>query len=399
MAEQQTYNPYSLADIQRYLQGKMSAPEMHAMEKAALQDPFLSDAIEGYSNAPFDVSDQHLNSIAAALGAEKEEAKVIPMPVKKNRWLTVAAAITGVAATGIIALLVFKSPKSNNEAPIAQKQVAPVAADTARNQSSTLAAPAPQADALTNKAIAQNTPPPVKDNTKTVKTDVSRTKENIQFKNVQPLPANAPAFKPTEGDTIRATDDEGLVANKAVTNNNATANNNLPSSGPVYRQNNNLNFAKPDSTATAKAYDKIDAKAAVKPQAEPMLKNKAIGITIQLSPLPGFDSTITVTQLNNKTRQRTISTDTSLIPQGGWETFKEYVARQQHKAVDTTETAFEMEGAVELEFAVDEHGLAKEIKITKSLNAASDKQAIEYVRNWPAWITTKNHKGKVVIQF
>ena len=35
------YINYTFEDIQRYLQGKMSAAEMHAMEKAALQDPFL----------------------------------------------------------------------------------------------------------------------------------------------------------------------------------------------------------------------------------------------------------------------------------------------------------------------------------------------------------------------
>ena len=35
------YINYTFEDIQRYLQGKMSAAEMHAMEKAALQDAFL----------------------------------------------------------------------------------------------------------------------------------------------------------------------------------------------------------------------------------------------------------------------------------------------------------------------------------------------------------------------
>jgi hypothetical protein len=42
---------YSAADIQRYVQGKLSAGEMHAMEKAALDDPFLADAIEGMQQA------------------------------------------------------------------------------------------------------------------------------------------------------------------------------------------------------------------------------------------------------------------------------------------------------------------------------------------------------------
>jgi len=38
---------YTRGDLQRYLSGKMSAAEMHLLEKAALDDPFLADALEG----------------------------------------------------------------------------------------------------------------------------------------------------------------------------------------------------------------------------------------------------------------------------------------------------------------------------------------------------------------
>ncbi|MCU0380728.1 MAG: hypothetical protein MUE58_06010, partial [Chitinophagaceae bacterium] len=38
---------YTRGDLQRYLSGKMSADEMHLLEKAALDDPFLADALEG----------------------------------------------------------------------------------------------------------------------------------------------------------------------------------------------------------------------------------------------------------------------------------------------------------------------------------------------------------------
>jgi hypothetical protein len=48
---QEHISHYSAADIQRYVQGKLSAREMHAMEKAALDDPFLADAIEGMQQA------------------------------------------------------------------------------------------------------------------------------------------------------------------------------------------------------------------------------------------------------------------------------------------------------------------------------------------------------------
>jgi hypothetical protein len=39
---------YTAGDIELYLAGDLPAREMHAMEKAALDDPFLAEAMEGY---------------------------------------------------------------------------------------------------------------------------------------------------------------------------------------------------------------------------------------------------------------------------------------------------------------------------------------------------------------
>jgi CarboxypepD_reg-like domain len=51
MTEGKRNIPYSAEDIRNYLDGRLSDPEMQAMEKAALEDPFLSDAIEGYEES------------------------------------------------------------------------------------------------------------------------------------------------------------------------------------------------------------------------------------------------------------------------------------------------------------------------------------------------------------
>lgn len=47
MKEEKSNINYTADYIQRYLDGQLSHPEMQAIEKAALDDPFLSDAIEG----------------------------------------------------------------------------------------------------------------------------------------------------------------------------------------------------------------------------------------------------------------------------------------------------------------------------------------------------------------
>ena len=101
MAEPSSHINYSFEDIQRYLQGKMSATEMHDIEKAALQDPFLADAIEGFDEADFTIAKQHLKEINAGLFAEKKKSKVVPFN-KRTQWLNVAAIIIVLAGVGAV---------------------------------------------------------------------------------------------------------------------------------------------------------------------------------------------------------------------------------------------------------------------------------------------------------
>src|SRR4051812_43173053 len=100
MAEQNTHINYSAEDIERYLKGTMSPKEMYDLEKAALQDPFLADAIEGFSNTSFEESSKHLNEVTAALQAGREETKVVPLPSKSFYWWRVAAMIIFIAGIG-----------------------------------------------------------------------------------------------------------------------------------------------------------------------------------------------------------------------------------------------------------------------------------------------------------
>ena len=75
MLNDNTHINYSKADIEKYLQGKMTASEMHALEKAALQDPFLADAIEG-----FEIADTIKSNNALA----KTEAMILESTTQKE---------------------------------------------------------------------------------------------------------------------------------------------------------------------------------------------------------------------------------------------------------------------------------------------------------------------------
>ena len=153
MAEQNTHINYSAEDIERYLKGKMSAKEMHDMEKAALQDPFLADAIEGFSNASFEESHQHLNEITAALQTEKEETKVVPLPSNNFYWWRVAAIIIFVAGIGAVSWYIIGSNNTLNKNEIAQVK------ENKKSDTSGVAKPSMNEVAkndTSNKLIAQN---------------------------------------------------------------------------------------------------------------------------------------------------------------------------------------------------------------------------------------------------
>src|SRR6478672_8604492 len=92
-------NKYTAAEIARYHAGKMSAQEMHAIEKAALQDPFLADALEGYTNTPHFEKD--LGEIRQRLAEKTNQKKVISIfSLARNGWWRVAALVIIITGAG-----------------------------------------------------------------------------------------------------------------------------------------------------------------------------------------------------------------------------------------------------------------------------------------------------------
>ncbi len=102
---------YNTTDIQNYLQGKLSSQEMHAIEKAALDDPFLADAIEGQQNniQNFDSDAIELRKRLQERAQEKNKAVIIPFKL----WQRVAAiAIILIGSTYLVFNFFIKDAKT-----------------------------------------------------------------------------------------------------------------------------------------------------------------------------------------------------------------------------------------------------------------------------------------------
>lgn len=75
MAEQAHDNKnWSARDFERYHAGDMPAQERHSLEKAALEDPFLADALEGYIHTQTAVKD--IEEIRARMSGEQKSRKL-----------------------------------------------------------------------------------------------------------------------------------------------------------------------------------------------------------------------------------------------------------------------------------------------------------------------------------
>ena len=92
MIEDQYHNkPWGVEDFKRYYSQQMSNAERHALEKAALDDPFLEDALEGYAIANTPAED--VVALKQKLQLKKESKKVVVFSVRRRNQLLKVAAI------------------------------------------------------------------------------------------------------------------------------------------------------------------------------------------------------------------------------------------------------------------------------------------------------------------
>jgi hypothetical protein len=124
---------FTAADIEKYHKGQLSSKEMHELEKAALDDPFLADALEGYATPAINISEDIIE-LRRRLSEKTERAKVIPIHTDGKSqfpWLRAAIAIVLVAGAGLLAYeFLYKAPAEKPVAALTPKKKDTTAKDT-----------------------------------------------------------------------------------------------------------------------------------------------------------------------------------------------------------------------------------------------------------------------------
>ncbi len=123
---QNDQNNYTAKEIRNYLDGKMNTAEMHALEKAAMDDAFLAEAIQGYQYDSGNLGALALQQLKQDLDRKiyGHQAKVIPMhPAKSYSWARSAVALIIVGVLAVASYFAFfNKKKSSITIPLARNE-------------------------------------------------------------------------------------------------------------------------------------------------------------------------------------------------------------------------------------------------------------------------------------
>ena len=92
MSDKEKNIVYTAGDIEQYLAGNLLPMQMHAMEKAALDDPFLAEAIEGYQGMKDTEWNNQLVAVRDQIAEKGNVAK--PAVYDYEDWVSVISLYT-----------------------------------------------------------------------------------------------------------------------------------------------------------------------------------------------------------------------------------------------------------------------------------------------------------------
>ncbi|MEO5890564.1 MAG: TonB family protein [Ferruginibacter sp.] len=436
---------YTARDIQQYLSGKLSPADMHAMEKAALDDAFLAEAMEGYEGMQDQDLDKHLISIKNNF-SNAQTAKVVALkPAARFYLWKVAVAILVIFGGVSITYLLTKTPENKSIAVInkmsdsGQSKMADVSlADTSpatvkapdpKKSISKLPVTAPDQQVLADSTFIYR---PGKDDKKIAKQDAGGGYADDTIKGVQDLATNnaAPA--------AQLNTPELKANNNNETINKPAGNGFLKKSEPpmtitrkfaaqvVGADGNPLPFANISITK-----DNIgtyaDAKGNFRLVSADSILNieiKSAGyvtrnFTLMSGTLSGaYQNKIVLAEdevaLKEKTmvagnasvargkKRRAALVPDSVInvePEDGWNNYDTYIANNLSIPDDILQQ--KIHGEVEISFDVKSNGALSNVKIDKSLCEDCDEAALRAVKDGPRWKVKKGGKGsgKIKVKF
>jgi len=456
MREDNQHMNYSAADIEKYWKGQMTAAEQHAMEKAALEDPFLADAMEGFENRkpvaePVSADITELKKRLAGRIEEKKDNRILFFTWWKAAAVVVivagAAWLYNVIGSGkeksINALVKNNAAKDakQNEIPPAPEKASTITADSTSFNSGVGARAdsvhdlafnfhkAPKKNIQANDKETEKSPEPAAAtsalpaekkqeelNKDIVKRDLSKNeafaetdrskKESTALYTQDQLQAKAKGIATDEYKAV----DNGLLARTYIAS--KTFNGNLmdQANKPVanaFIQIPQLNVATQTDNKGYFSFKAQDSTLSVSVASDGFitqnlhLRDKATLNQIVLKPAPASQRDVVVQSNGAEKRKRSaVQEITITIPDAepvvGWDGYKEYL--EKNKKINSS--LQDTHGPVVVSFMVYAKWFGN-FTIEQSLDEDLDAEAVRLIKEGPAWKLLKGKKAKatVIVKF
>jgi hypothetical protein len=343
---------YSADDIRKYLEGQLTNAEMQAMEKAALEDPFLSDAMEGIEESrkhsvSFESGISDLQKRLADRISQTKQKKALVFQLAK--WQVAAGILLVMSTATFVVIQINQSTRRSDIANTLKKD-----SGNAKSVPSPTIVKADSSSAvLTNSAD---------DEIRSLKEKSSGKRITRGKKEIMPTDKeNVSAVKTEDAEPLHlAKKQKDTISDPALI------------------------------SANAKTMQPTPAAPAV---AEEQLQGKASGIEVQRS-----------RKQSEVYEKRAFAADSSnagasplASPVAGWETFYRYI--NTNKKILTSDSL--LRGEEIISFLVHPDGKLSSFKIEKSLSTSHDVEIERLIRSGPAFKVPdgKKQRCRVTVTF
>lgn len=432
MQNEWNHKQWGVADFARYYTGAMPPAERHALEKAALEDPFLQDALDGYQHTATPVKD--IAELKQKLWPANSETPIVPIAWYKTKmaYQLYKAASVVIIVGGLSWFLVNKTfnHPTNDNSGIAKEQAAQkdsmAIKDALATVSDTTPAIAkleeknqlPQAAAETPHAVSENNAEPIVVQENIPNPNVTKTaevkKETIKADDeaTNPAPEQTRAAKQISSVPVR----EKTAPVPQLTNNLVKGRVINSMGQPVANARLNNAYNAHQQTITDKnGYFEL-SNAVAKNQSIMMqvdadgyqarqtsIAENSVNNTIVLQELPvqqNLAETVAGSGNVSKEKYRWNGRNTKIQlrnakPLEGWDYFY-YV---MNDSITQNKNLQLHKGKLILEFHTNDTGRLENISVKKSLNAAADSIATQILYQSPVLeLINKHKKGEAIIK-
>jgi hypothetical protein len=407
-------------DIERYLNGQMSAAEMHAFETALLNDPFLAEATEGYRDQWKKIDLQpDLQSLHKQLNSKTKKASVITGSFRQ--WMSIAATLVVLLSVSVVLYRIFSQQDKQPTEIVASNQT------TKTEPTETKPSPA-VSDSQTNTIAITKTPetnPALqiesKNQTKqkTVETGapvltVGETKITNETASgnapVSTLPAEETAkkdnsnvasiSKPIETKMPKLFKFSGKVVDE---NNNPLPFANIKEQtsgiGTYADVNGNFTLVSADSILNVETkfigYGNALSRIKMNEEQKIVLRDETV-----IANAPSKEALYERNKKRTSARESEVNEMSTTQPESGWSNYNVYIANNLREPQISDKTKSKR-NEVELSFDVNPDGTLSNIKVERSNCRSCNNEAIRIVKDGPRWKskTGKTEHTRFSIQF